>query len=72
MVRDDMPRLATPEEVEEFQRTSWFCRPENQPIIEEWIEGFERGDPDKKRQIGWRNDVQPLAGNPPDRQSPQE
>ena len=38
-----MPRPATPDEVEEFQQTSWFCRPENQPIIEEWIAESERG-----------------------------
>ena len=41
-----MPRPATPEEGEEFQRTSWFCRPENQLTIEEWIAGYERGDPE--------------------------
>lgn len=40
-----MPRPATPDEVKEFQQTSWFCRPENQPIIEEWIAESERADP---------------------------
>ena len=40
-----MPRPATPDEVEEFQQTSWFCWPENQPIIEEWIAESEGGDP---------------------------